>query len=54
MLSKSFVLNFSFFNGSNGAGTRHLLALAKMQAGKRPDSEDLLEATDIQVHLNLQ
>ncbi|KAJ1490872.1 hypothetical protein T484DRAFT_1776455, partial [Baffinella frigidus] len=54
MLSKSFVLNFSFFNGSNGAGKTpppplyltHLLALAKMQAGKRPDSEDLLRGAE--------
>lgn len=52
MLSKSFVINFSFFNGSNGAGTRHLLALAKMQQRKRADArEGVLEATDIQAAL---
>uniref|UniRef100_A0A7S4KQ21 Uncharacterized protein n=1 Tax=Guillardia theta TaxID=55529 RepID=A0A7S4KQ21_GUITH len=49
MLQKAFVLNFNFFDGSNGAGTRHLLMLARLEHGKRGDRrEGIFEATDLQ------
>lgn len=49
MLTKTFVLNFSFFDNSNGAGTKHLLTIARMEQARRADRrEGMLEAGDIQ------
>jgi hypothetical protein len=35
MLERAFTLNFNFFDNTNGAGTRHLLKLAKMEHARR-------------------
>jgi hypothetical protein len=35
MLERAFALNFNFFDGTNGAGTRHLLKLARMEYSRR-------------------
>ena len=59
MLERAFALNFNFFDGTNGAGTRHLLKLAKTEHSRRGGSGGqgagrskkeglLLESTDIQ------
>jgi len=59
MLERAFALNFNFFDGTNGAGTRHLLKLAKTEHTRRGGSGVqgvgrskkeglLLESTDIQ------
>ena len=64
MLERAFTLNFNFFDNTNGAGTRHLLKLARLEhtrrtggaaRGKKEGREgggkkegQLLESTDIQ------
>ena len=49
MLEKTFSLNATFFDGSNGAGTKRLIKMARLEQGKRQDKrEGVLESTDIQ------
>ena len=60
MLERAFALNFNFFDGTNGDGTRHLLKLARMEHSRRGGAGGVmasargkkeamvLESTDIQ------
>jgi WD40 repeat protein len=49
MLEKTFGLNATFLDGSNGAGTKRLIKMARLEQGKRHDKrEGVLESTDIQ------